>query len=56
MKGVRPISFDFNTMEVTFEKDGRRMTLIGSSKTGVCKMITRRKLQKVLKSKWTQVA
>jgi len=43
-------------MEVTFEKDGRRMILIGSPETRICKMITGRKLQKVLKSKWTQVA
>ena len=51
-----PISFDFSKMEVMFEKDGRRMTLTGSPKTGICKMIIGRKLQKILKSKWTQVA
>ena len=27
MKGVRPISFDFNRMEVSFEKEGRRLIL-----------------------------
>ena len=31
MKNVSPICFDFNKMEVTFEKESRRMTLIGSA-------------------------
>lgn len=43
MKGVSPISFDFS-----FEKDGRRMTLTCSPETKICKMITMRKLQKIL--------
>jgi len=52
MKGVNSISFDFNRMEVSFEKEGRKMTLIGGKEAGVCKMITGRKLHKVFWSKW----
>ena len=29
MKEVSPINFDFNRMEVSFEKDGKKMTLPG---------------------------
>lgn len=56
MKGVSPISFDFNKMEVSFEKDGRRMTLTGKNEMGACKMISGRRLQRVLRSKWSQIA
>lgn len=42
MKGVSPISFDFNKMEVSFEKEGRRMTLSGDKEAGTCKMISGR--------------
>lgn len=56
MKIVSPISFDFNKMEVTFEKDGRKMTLTGSMETRACKMITGRRLQKMLENKLSQVA
>ena len=44
MKGVSPINFNFNIMEVTFEKDGKRMTLTWSPEIGICKMITGRRL------------
>ena len=56
MKEVSPISFDFNKMEVTFEKEGWRKTLVGSHKVGVCKMISRKRLHRMLKSKLAQVA
>jgi len=56
MREVSPICFDFNKMEVTFEKGGKRMTLIGSAEVGTCKMISGKKLHKLLRSKWTQVA
>ena len=46
MKEVSPISFDFNRMEVSFEKGGRRLTLSGERKAGVCKMITAKKAPK----------
>ena len=51
MKNVSPIYFDFNKMEETFEKEGRKMTLRGSKEVGVCKMITGKGLQKLLKHK-----
>ena len=56
MKHVRPISFDFNRMEVTFEKESKKLTLTGNKKTRTCKMITRKKLHKMLMSKWAQIA
>ena len=40
MKNVSPISFDFNKMEVTFEKGGKKMTLTSNLETSACKMIT----------------
>ena len=52
MKEVSPISFDFNRMEVSFEKGGRRLTLFGGREAGVCKMIIGKRLQKVFKNKW----
>jgi len=55
MKQVSLINFDFNRMEVTFEKGGKKMTLMGSREIGACKMITGRKLQTLLKNKWAQV-
>lgn len=45
IKGISPISFEFNKMEVTFEKDGSKKTLAGSQEVGVCKMILRKRLQ-----------
>ena len=48
IKGVSTISFNFNKMEVTFEKEGWKMSLTGSLERGVCKMITGRKLHKIL--------
>ena len=51
MMGVNLISFDFNKMVVTFEKESRRMTLTGNTETTVCKMILGKKLQKIFKSK-----
>lgn len=44
MKQVSPISFDFNIMEVTFEKGGKEMTLMGCKEMESCKMIIGRKL------------
>lgn len=40
IKQVSPISFDFNRMEVTFEEEGKKMTITGSREIGACKMIT----------------
>lgn len=55
MKTVSPISFDFNKLEVTFEKDGRKLSLAGSRDAGLSKMITGKKLQKMFMSKLAQV-
>jgi len=43
-------------MEVTFEKDGKQKTLTGSQVSGVCKMISGKRLQWMFKSKLSQVA
>jgi len=51
MKRVSPISFDFNWMEVSFEKRGRKMTLTGGKEIGTCKMITWKRVQRVFKKK-----
>ena len=56
MKGISPISFDFNKMEVTFEKDGKIRTLIGNHELGVCKMISGKRLQMMFMGKFSQVA
>ncbi|XP_052205446.1 uncharacterized protein LOC127810169 isoform X2 [Diospyros lotus] len=56
MKNVSPIIFDFNKMEVMFKKDGKKMTLTASLETGTCKMITGKRLQKILKNKLSLVA
>ena len=55
MKGVSPISFYFNQMEVSFEKRGRRMTLTSGKEVATCKMITGKRLRRVLQSKWSQL-
>ena len=55
IKGVSPISFDFNRMEVSFEKRGRRMTLTRGKEVATCKMITRKRLRRVLQSNWSQL-
>ena len=44
MKGVSPISFDFNKMELAFEKEGMRMTLSEDKETRTCKMISGKRL------------
>ena len=55
-KGVSPINFDFNEMEVTLEKDGRRVVLQGNMEVGMCKLIKGKKLQQLFKKKVSQVA
>ena len=56
MKGVSPISFDFNKMEVTLAKEGKRVTLQGNVESGTCKMIKGKRLKKLLRYKLAQVA
>lgn len=55
MKGVSPISFDFNRMKVSFDKGGKRMTLTGGKEFGACRMITGKRLHRVFKNKWCQL-
>jgi len=56
MKGVSLISFDFNKMEMTFEKDGSKKTLMGNQEVGVCKIISGKKLQRMFRSRFPKVA
>ena len=56
MKHVSPICFDFNKMEVTFEKKGKRMNFTSNKEMGMCKMIIGRRLQKMFRKKMTQIA
>ena len=44
MKHVSPICFDFNKMEVIFKEKDKKITLTGSKKVGICKMITEKRL------------
>ena len=56
MKGVSPTSFDFNKMEVSLEKEGRRVILQGNLETGSCKLIRGKKLHQLFLKKMSQVA
>ena len=56
MKRVSSINFNFNKMEVTLAKEGKRVTLQGNVESGTCKMIKGKRLKKLLKYKLTQVA
>ena len=56
MREVSSICFDFKKMEVTFDKGGKQMTITGSAEAGTCKLISGKRLYKLFKSKWTQVA
>ena len=47
-EGVSPINFDFNKMEVSLEKEGRRVVLQGNMETRSCKMIKGKKLHQLL--------
>ena len=56
MKGVSPINFDFNKMEVSQEKEGRRVVLQGNLEMGTCKLIRGKKLHQLFQRKMSQVA
>ena len=56
MKTVSLLIFDFNKLAVTFELEGKKLTLTGSLEIGECKMITGKKLQKMFKQNGTPVA
>ena len=55
-EGMSPISFNFNKMEVSLEKEGRRVVLQGNMETGSCRMIKGKKLHQLLRKKISQVA
>jgi len=48
MRTVGPLTFDFNKLEVTVEVEGKKQTLVGSLKSGEYRIITGKKLQKLL--------
>lgn len=43
-----PFTFDFNKLEVIMEVEGKKLTLVRSLESGECRIITRKKLQKLL--------
>ena len=49
MKGVSPINFDFNRMKVSFEKEGKRMTITGGREAGMCKLMAGKGLKRAMK-------
>ena len=56
MRTVSPLTFDFNKLEVVVDMGGRRLTLVGSLESRECKLITGRKLQKMLEKGKIQAA
>ena len=56
LRKVSPVSFNFNKMEVTLAKGGRRITLQGNVETGAYKLIKGKRMHKLLKCKLSQVA
>lgn len=44
MRTVSPLVFDFNILEVTFEKEGQKITLRGRTKMGDCKLVIGKRL------------
>ena len=55
MRTVSPLVFDFNTLEATFDKGGRKITLKGCQEIGDCKAVTSKRLQKLLDQGGTSV-
>ena len=53
---VSPLIFDFNTLEVTFEKGGRRLTLIGCIEGGECRAILGSHLKKLFEQEEAAIA
>ena len=44
MRTVSPLVFDFNTLEVTFDTGGHKITLKGCQQTGECKEVSGKRL------------
>ena len=51
MRTVSPLTFDFNKLEVVVDVEGRKLTLASSLEAGECKMITGKKLHKLMSKK-----
>lgn len=49
MRTVSPLIFDFNILEVTFERGGRILTLTRCVEGGECKVISRNHLKRLFK-------
>ena len=47
MRMMSPLIFNFNTLKVTFEKGGRRLTLIRCMEGGECRAILGSHLQRL---------
>ena len=45
---MSPLTFDFKKLEVTVDVEGKKLTLVGSLEHGECKLISERKLQKLM--------
>ena len=48
MKNVSPLTFDFKKLEVIVEVEGQRLTLMGSLDQGECKVVSGRRLHKLM--------
>ena len=44
LRMVRPLVFDFNTLEVTFDMGGQKVTLMGCQEKGECKAMSGKRL------------
>ena len=55
MKSVSPLTFDFNKLEVIVEVEGRKLTLVGNLEQGECKLISGRRLQKLMQKDRRQI-
>jgi len=56
MRTVNPLIFYFNTLEVTFDKGGRRLTLTGCGEGGECKAISESHLKKLFEQEEGTIA
>ncbi|XP_052201138.1 uncharacterized protein LOC127807380 [Diospyros lotus] len=55
MKTISPLTFDFNKLEVTVEVEGRKLTLVGNLEQGECKLISGKRLQKLIQKNSGQI-
>lgn len=55
MKTVSPLTFDFNKLEVMVDVEGRKLTLVGNVEQGECKLISGKRLQKLIQKNSGQI-